>query len=374
MKVEIRDRGALESLSLVSLLSYLKSREWIDDGPWGKGLANLYMKESGGRTYHIFAPVRDTLADYAQAMSEAIEAIAAVEERSELDVFYDLSGAGADVIQVRSPTDVSRGTLSLRQNAELLTDAYRLVASAARAAEKPQAAYRGGMSEEVSKYLDSVQPMPSYYEGHSLTLLSPVPAGIGQADMGDDYYSPFSRRATRKLAEALQHASAAIDKAIMDNSLKPFDKEVEYGVSANLCDSVAALAKRGQGIEIDLSWAEVRPSNIGDSRFQFSDMYAEVLLDAAKSFRRNEPSFGERVTAQVVQLEREPDEFDGKAVLLSMRDERLVRLRVEFEKKVYGRVIQAFTQQRTIALDGDVHLDRNTYELRNPRNLVLMSD
>ena len=44
-----------------------------------------------------------TLADYAQAMSEAVEAIAAVEERSELDVFYDLAGTGADVIRVGAP-------------------------------------------------------------------------------------------------------------------------------------------------------------------------------------------------------------------------------------------------------------------------------
>ena len=374
MKVEIRDREALESLSLVSLLSYLKSHEWIDDGPWGRGMANLYLKEHGGRTYHIFAPVRDTLADYAQAMSEAVEAIATVEERSELAVFYDLAGAGSDVIRMRSPNGASRGALSLRQNADLLNDAYRMLASAARAAEKPQAAYRGGLSAEVSEYLNSVQPMPSYYEGHALTLHSPVPAGIGQVDMGDDYYSPFPRRATHKLVLALQHASTAIDDAVVGDTLEPFEQTIEYGVSANLCDSVAALAKKGHGIEIDLSWAEVRPSNVTDSRFQFSDKSADVLTEAAKSFRRNKPSFDERITAQVVRLEKEPPDFDGKAVILSMRDERLVRIRVEFDQPVYDRIIEAFRKQRTISLDGDIHPVGNMYELRNPRNLSLMTD
>ena len=149
MKVEIRDREALESLSLVSLLSYLKSHEWIDDGPWGRGLANLYLKEHSGKTYHIIVPIRDTLPDYAQAMSEAVEAIATVEERSELNVFYDLAGTGADVIRMRAPNGAARGTLSLRQNAALLNDAYRMLASAARAAEKtssnlPEQAKRPG--------------------------------------------------------------------------------------------------------------------------------------------------------------------------------------------------------------------------------------
>lgn len=374
MKVEIHDREALGSLPLMSLLSYLRSHDWVDNGPRGRGMANLYLKEHGGRTYHIFVPVRDTLADYAQAMSEAVEAIAAVEERSELDVFYDLDGTRADVIRMRASNGASRGTLSLRQSAELLDDAYRMLASAARAAEKPRATYRGGISAKVSEYLDSVQPMPSYYEGHTLTLRSPVPAGIGQADFGDEYLPPFPRLATHKLAVALTHTSSAIDKALIGDTLEPFERSVEYGVSANLCDSVAALAKRGHGIEIDLSWAEVRPSNVEDSKFKFSDKSADVLTEAAKSFRRNEPSFDERIIAHIIHLDRWPDEFDGRAVLSSMQEGRLVRIRAEFEQSVYDRVIQAFQEQRTIGLDGDVHAVGNAYELRNPRNLTLMVD
>ena len=112
MKVEIHDREALESLSLVSLLSYLKSHEWVDNGPWGMGLANLYLKEYGSRTYHIFVPVRDTLADYAQAMSEAVEAIATAEERSELDVFYDLAVRGRRDSYARAERGFKRDTLA----------------------------------------------------------------------------------------------------------------------------------------------------------------------------------------------------------------------------------------------------------------------
>ncbi len=374
MKVEIHDREALESLSLVSLLSYLKSHEWIDDGPWGRGLANLYLKEHSGKTYDIIVPIRDTLPDYAQAMSEAVEAIAAVEERSELDVFYELAGTGGDVIRMRAPSGVARGPLSLRQSADMLHDAYRMLASAARAAEKPRAAYRSRPSAQVSEYLDSVQPLPSYYEGHTLTLHSPVPAGIGQTDFGDDYLPPFPRRATHKLAVALTHASSAIDKALIGDTLEPFERSVEHGVSANLCDSVAALAKRGRGVEICLSWAEVRPSNVEDSKFKFSDKSADVLTEAAKSFRRNEPSFDEHIIAHIIHLDRWPDEFDGRAVLSSMQEGRLVRIRAEFEQSVYDRVIQAFQEQRAIGLDGDVHAVGNAYELRNPRNLTLMAN
>ena len=98
------------------------------------------------------------------------------------------------------------------------------------------------------------------------------------------------------------------------------------------------------------------------------------MIEVAKSFRRNEPSFDERIIAQAIELDRKPDESDGRAILLSMRDGRLVRIRVEFKQSFYDRVIQAFREQRTIALDGDVHPIGNAYELRNPRNLTLMAD
>ena len=73
-------------------------------------------------------------------------------------------------------------------------------------------------------------------------------------------------------------------------------------------------------------------------------------------------------------MEKEPPGFDGKAVMLSMRDDRLVRIRVEFDPQVYDRVIEAFRELRTIGLDGDVYPVGNMYELRNPRNLTLMAD
>ncbi len=369
MKVEIRDKEAVSSLSLLSLRSYLKSRGWVDEGPWGNR-ATIYTMEYGGRSWEILCPFRDTIADYAESMAESIAILATVEERSQLDVFHDLAGAGADVIRLRSPNGAAKGALSLRQSADMLNDVYDMLASAARAVESPKATYRGRISADVADYLNDVQPLPGYYEGYTLTLHSPIPAGIGgQIDFGDAFYVPFPRRATYQLAKALNHTNTAIDEAVAKDTLEPFTQAVPFGVSANLCDSVAALAKKGRGIEIGLFWAGVRPSNVPDSRFPFTAHSADILIEAAKFFRRNEPSLDERVLAQVVHLDREPHEFDGRAVILSMRDERLIRIQVEFEQPVYGMVIQAFEEQKSISLDGDIYPVGNRYELRRPRNL-----
>lgn len=91
MKVQIRDREALSSLSLSSLRAYLKSQGWVDEGEWGNR-ATIYSTKYKGQRWEYLCPLRDTIADYAESMAEAVEMIATVEERSQLDVFHDLSG------------------------------------------------------------------------------------------------------------------------------------------------------------------------------------------------------------------------------------------------------------------------------------------
>ncbi len=375
MLVQIQDRTALSSLSIVSLKAYLNSRGWNDAGPWGERPATVYNKEHDGRIWEILLPTRDTVADYAESMAESVAVLAVVEERSQLDVFYDISAAGADVIRVRSANGKARESLSLRQSAEMLNDAYKMLEAGARSAEKPRAIYRGKLSADVAEYLDSVRPLPGYSQGYALTLHSPVPVGLDrQGDFGDDFRAPFPRLVTAKLAQGLRHTSAAVERVVASDTLQPFREAVDSGVSANLCDSVAELAKKGEGVAIDLTWAGVRPSNVPDSHFQFSSASADILVEAAKSFRLREPSYDEQIIGHVVRLERGPDEFDGRATIVSVWDERLTRMNVEFEQSVYDIVISAFKDQTPVSLDGDVHPLGRGYELRNPRNLSVSSE
>ena len=374
MLVQIQDRAALSSLSVVSLKAYLVSRDWNDVGPWGERPATIYTKEHDGRTWEVLLPIRDTIADYAETMAESIAILAAVEERSQLDVFYDLMGAGADTIRVRSSNGFEREALSLRRSADLFRDAYDMLASAARAVEKPQGTYRGKMSSDVATYLDSVRPLPSYQDGYVLTLHSPVPAGFGQQeDMGEEFVEPpFSRQTTYKLAQALGHTSNALQEVIAKDVLEPFEQAVQYGVSANLCDSVAGLAKKGHGIDINLVWADVRPSTVTDSHFPFSEHSASILEAAADHFRNREPYLNEYLIADVVRLEREPEQFDGRVLVLVRRDEPPFRIQVEFEESDYDIVIRAHKEKKPIGVYGDIYQEGKGHKLLNPRDLRLL--
>ena len=97
MKVQIRDKEALESLTAVNLRSYLESHGWADTRPWGEW-AIIHSKEWNGKLWEIAIPTREDYSDYAEFMAEAVTTLADVEERSQLAVFNDLANprAGAE--------------------------------------------------------------------------------------------------------------------------------------------------------------------------------------------------------------------------------------------------------------------------------------
>ena len=374
MQVTIRDRGALESLSVLGVRAYLSSRGWVSDGPWRRRrLATVYLKEQGGKTWDLVVPNLDTVTDYARRILEIVDTLARVEERPQLDVFYDLKNAGGDIIRLTARNGKFDQEMSLKDSADLLNDAYDMLVAAARSVENPQAVHRGRISSEVAEYLDAVRPMPHQFDSYALALHSPAPIGVGeQHDMGDVYHIPFARRATLQLSRALQSTIDAVGEAIAEDTMEPFQRAVSAGVSANLCSSVAGLAEHGHGIEISLNWAQTRPATVPSHLYPFSVNSAGILRDAAADFRRNEPSSAELITGHIARLEREkPDEFDGKAVILSVRDERQIRIHVEFAEPDFVRVIQAFRDLSRISVTGDVHREGNTFALHNPRNLTL---
>ena len=375
MLVQIRDERVLSSVPIRSLTTYMISRGWVNQGQWGRRRAVIYTKDHGGRTWDVTVPTTDVIADYASSMSEAINVLSKVEERSQLNVFQDVMGTGADVVGVRSGADQSDVMLSLRQSAELLRYSYDMIASAARSAEKPRPNHSGPFSSPVSEFLDAVHPLPGYYAGYDLTLHAPVPADFGQQeDLGDDYAPPFTRKATRALAAALNHTNSALQTVMVDDNLDAFDHVVEYGVSSNLCDSVASLARRCEGVKIDVVWAGVRPTKATNSKFVFSPQSADVLVEVAKGFRIRQPVYDEEVVGHVVVLDRGVLEFDGRAKIETVREGRPKRFSVEFPQSEFQSVIKAFEKRVPISVVGDVYPSSSDTELRDPRNLVLLAD
>ena len=173
------------------------------------------------------------------------------------------------------------------------------------------------------------------------------------------------------LREADRTAAAVISgTAIAD----VFAAAPSQGVSANFCEAVADLARRGHGIGVSLSWAAVRPADTHRGEFQFTESTADVFTQGAQLLRQNSPFTDAHVVGEIVGLDRQRrEEFDGHSVVVCELDDRPVALQVQFQSEDYDEVWRAFRDGIQISVNGDIHREGRRYTLQNPRNFAVAS-
>lgn len=366
------------SLPLWSIKSYLKSHGWVYDGSWGNRGA-IHATEREGQAWELLVPLNDAVSDYSDVSARIVSVLAEVEERSEFDIFSELVATGSDVIRIGSTNGHIEGALSIYDSSGLHNDAHDLLAQAARAAEQPKAAYLGRYSDNVRNYLDSVVPLTEHFRGFALSLHSPVEPIIGEQPAFEDTdYGSFARKTTSKLASALASANTIVDHVYsMDRAPDDYEDAVAAGVSANLCECVASLAESGNGVDISVHWAPTRPVEHFGRPIRFTRNTVGILKQVANDIRTKQPSYDEYlegyVVGNVVQLNREPHEFDGRATILAELGGRVVPMNVTFAEDDYGTVISAFQDRLRISVRGDVYRSGGSYELRAPRSLTPVS-
>ncbi len=370
MKVEIQDAVALEQIPSSSVLAYLRTHDWHDDGRWGQR-GTLYTTEALGRRWDILIPIKDTVPGYARNMFETIRVLASVEERSQIDIYRDLRAAGADVIRLAALGGDQMRAPSLQRSLGLTTSAYGLLQAAARAADHPAAAYSGRPTAQVSEYLDTVRAFPGDFDDYDLAVHSPVPVEVQGNLFPTD--PPFPRRVTMTLSRALASTELAVGSAVTNGGLSAFDGVVDSGVSANLCDAVATLAGRGSGVAIDVQWAPIRgrPGSAVD-QFRFLPEAAEVLSEARVYLRQREPYRNEEIIGQVVLLARDVGDQEGRAHIIPEQRDLPTPLAAKFGAPEYDRLIEAFGKQARIRLFADIEPEGRGYNLTNPHHLEII--
>lgn len=102
MKVQIRDKEALESLTVANLRAYLEKHGWGNERPWGTW-ATILSKEGGGRVWEVSVPNEVGGLLYAESVAEIIATLAEAEDRSQLDVFHDLANLGVGNVTSVNP-------------------------------------------------------------------------------------------------------------------------------------------------------------------------------------------------------------------------------------------------------------------------------
>lgn len=211
-----------------------------------------------------------------------------------------------------------------------------------------------------------------------MALIAPVPPDlsiVAQPTLWPELTAePFERRVTRVLAHALDSAKGALSEFNRGRGQSAFDAAIKYGVSANLCEAVAALSERSEGSDISLMWAKTRPTPEASRRFWFSKDDGAVLKEAARQFRLKEPRDGVTILGIIERCTREIGHSSGRISIAALIDDRAQKVTAHLERGDYERAVQAHGKRKAITITGELRQEGQRWRLHNPRDLTVVAE
>jgi hypothetical protein len=370
------DLATIAALSPNHVGAYLTARGWANRGAFGAH-GRLYSRAMAGETQELVLPTRPTITDFTRRMAELVEALAQVESRTSSAVLFDLTLTAYDVVRIRSRDADAYGSVRFAEGLQLCEEARNLLVASARAAsaDVPRKAWKGRRPESINEYLQRVRLGQTEKSSFSLTILSPyafeVPSAVlSQGSLFDE--EAFGRRVTRKFATALCAIEVALGEALSD-PIPAFERTVEAGVSADLCEALGNLADNDIGVEVSVSWSPAKPITRlppSDVRLSLTPRSATVLKEVARAFARAEPELDRHIEGIVTQMGDDTPAFDGFTTVEAAVEGRLRRVHVQFNAADRDFLIEAYKKRAPIRIEGELVSEGNRLKLVNPRNLT----
>lgn len=376
MKARILDEEALSAVSPTALRAYVDFEGWKRIENFGQ-FSQVYGRPENTKI-ELLIPFTTEIADYAFAVGQVIKFLARYEERDELSVYSDLVRADRDVIRVRAPVSEDDGSIRIDAGRDIVEQARNLLASAACSAFDPRRAYHLGKVVQAEEYMRRVRLGQTEHGSFVVTLLAPIPPALTFERQTSLWPSleqePYERKVTRVLTQALHNAHEAILASNRGDGLNAFYDAVPMGVSANLCESVAAIVEQTNSIELSVTWARTRPTPKARDLISFSRSDAEILKEAGRQFRLREPRLEERVFGYITQLRRPQEEFDGRITLKALVDGRVRSLTADLSNQDYEGAILAHSLKLPVTVIGDLERDGQRWRLVSPRDLSIIDE
>ena len=372
MKAEIWDAQALRAISPAAIAAFARGEGWSKIDVYGRH-ADVY---AGIDRPEIILPRTDRLVDYASAVSRLIGVFSKVTDSDELATYRDLVGADRDVVRVRAFGGDDDGSVLLDVGVKIVAQARDMLLAAACAARTPQPLFRAGANREANDYMQRVKLGQTEHGSFVVTLLAPVPPLL-QAPLDASWTNiddePIERMVTRRLMGALEASRTAAELALSGDS-QAFEKAVVSGVSANLCEAVAGLIEQSHGLDISLTWARTRPTPEVQRKVIFSQNDAEILKEAARTFRLRQPKPDVTLYGSVHKLKRDQDEVEGVVTLKAIVEDKLQSVRAVLDQANYSTAVKAHDAKAQIIVTGDLERVGQRWQLTNASVRELPAD
>jgi hypothetical protein len=377
MNIDIRDATAIRALRPLEVAAYLRSRGWSQQKA-DPAKAAVCTISVGKEAFEAVVPLDQAVSDYALRMAEVLHTISVVEGRSQSQIYTDLLTTFADVVRIRiDDPELQDGTLPIEAHAQLAQKARDLLLAAACSATEHRAVWHTRKPWQAVEQVRKIRIGQTERGSYVVTVISRVSPALhvpSQVELFEPE-EPFERRVIQTLASSLESLDRAAETAALSGEYASFERSVDEGVSANLCDAVAGLwgDENGQrNLEFAFSWSPARPVGIGTpSLIKFAADRIPLIREAGRVMRGRAPVYDFELDGAVVKLERPQGQLTGKVTIVGQVDGKPKRVVLALGDPDYHLAVQAHDQEKTLRCIGSLVREGRGHVLQNPRELAV---
>ncbi len=377
-------KDQVDSLRTRDVQHYLTSRGWIVVDQESTPAASVYHHPQHGDA-EILLPLRHSLADYSLRMADVVLALSAIDQRPWPEILNLLSGPPSDILKLCVVSaEATLGNLPLDDALQLFRSGRDLLLSAACAAIRPQPFYPERNLKQANDFIKECRFGQTERGSFVANIIAPVPPAFQQTTTSfedgefPDATEPFARRVTTRL----MHSLGIVDQTLKTTRLDPIFNGVEDGVSANLCEALAAMKPRGDRSRVDIrmSWSRSRPRLPQGlpQLVSFSQGDFPTLEEAGRKLRERATPRRDRFVGKVFSLQSEIasliDDHAGRVVVRTEVGGRPARVKLVLNRDDYRLACDAHRDDRRVAVTGIIHHDVKIriYELSEPSDFQVL--
>jgi hypothetical protein len=364
------DIAELSLVDPIDVSNYLRASGWQHAGDYGRTWVFSHPEEDD---IEVLIPVSSQLRDYAVWMQRLVDTLADVEQRPHANIVQELRNPNVDVQYIHTMPETPSGTTPLLQGAKAVQGVRDLFLAAATSAvleERTAVLPAGRRPQQATEFVDQVRlgvPSPGSFV---LRVETPI-ATHGQGG---------TRAVLQHLYRSVRAAHSAAVESSRVGTPRPFEQQVEHGVSANLCD---ALAEIGGGqrtaYEFRFAWARTVPMPEETPDIRFDAQHIVALHDAKSHLKKLADTEPAVVIGRSTDLQHR-NQSTGRVVLEGtvqlayggIEEQRRVSMRLS--RNEYAQVVQAHQpdQEARVRVTGLLRKSGRQWEMVSVDNLQIL--
>ena len=372
MRARIIDKGTLQSISPAEMSAYLRSKGGmkVDEisqkaGIWQYG------------TDELIIPFSTRFADYALRISQALQQIEEIEQRSQLMILDDIKHVAFDVIRVRNVSnDTKNGTLSFAKSIDFVAYTRDMVLAAACSAATHKPYYPSRKPQDAERFMNSVRFGKTEQGSFVLTLLAPVAPNLSTQgtllDIPEE--TPYEKMVIPTLDSGLKALNQAAIQTSEDCEVRHFVEAAAQGVTTNLCDAITNLYEKltPDFIEVSIVFSANRNTPLPISKVSIDSGYIPIIKSASEQIKRNSPEPEQTVRGFITHLGSPDPQESGEVTIQDVISPKPRKIVVWLTGDEYKRAGEAHFETKPVEIVGTVTRKGRAFGLENPSSLTIL--